>query len=142
MVLPWVRAHTLLSWLVVAESNIWRREQELGEVSHRSPWILLCLQAGRISFYLVEKTGLMENGAAVCTPAGIKIRTSDSSLVCKGSWSTSGILWMRMIENFTLTVPLHGCSWQVLLQGCRCNTWLCPCLGHLDSAPRMAQRYL
>lgn len=41
MVLPWVRAHVLLSGLVVAESNT-RREQECGEVFHKSPWILLC----------------------------------------------------------------------------------------------------
>lgn len=65
MVLPWVRAHVLLSWLVVAEGP-WRREQEDGEVSHSSPCILLCLQAASISFYLVETAGLMENGAAVC----------------------------------------------------------------------------
>lgn len=35
MVLPLVRAHILLSWLVVAESSTWRREQEHEEVSHR-----------------------------------------------------------------------------------------------------------
>lgn len=104
-----------------------------------------CVQAGWISFYLVETTGLMENCAAVCIPAGLKISKSESSLVCKGSWSTSEILWilwMRTIENFTLVLPLHGCSWQMLWQGCRCYTWLCPILGHLDSAPGMAQRYL
>lgn len=99
--------------LAGAESNTWMREWECGEVSHRSPWILLCLQAGSISFYLVETTGLMANGAAVCIPAGLN---SGNLRVCKGSWNNSEIfwiLWMRMIENFTLVLPLHGCSCRV-----------------------------
>jgi len=35
-------------------------------------------------------TGLMENGAAGCIPAGIKSRKAESSLLCRGSWNSSG----------------------------------------------------
>lgn len=90
----------------------------------------------------------MENGAAVCIPAGIKSRKTESLLVCKGGWNTSGCSsrcgkyweWDKVLHFFHhlnflchyTGAPGRCCCGDA---GAMCSS-VPACLGHLVSAPQ------
>lgn len=76
-----------------------------GLQTHISGSAELILQVGWISFYLVETTGLMENGPAVCIPAGLKIR--DLQKHVEYLWNTLDTLDENDRKFYTCSATAH-----------------------------------
>lgn len=132
----WGSPKALVSCVMVA--NAWRRASGAWCVGYA----VACWPSGlENSRSLLERAGSVENGIAACSPAGVKSRKQENSLVSKGSWEASGC--SSGCSKYPVRWPGNFCPlpepWG--LCGGGGFMWRCPCLLQvMVFLPGMAER--